>query len=576
MATASPRRPHQRPFGVRLYLTIAFAAIALVTAGLIYLLVTDASEDAAGEQAVEITVGRTVRLADRISEQSARQAAQQLADVGDPGYAAWIVDAEGRLETPAEVRGVRLSEVPGQAHALRAALRGSRPVDELAGGVAVVATPLFREGVVDGAMLVRAERPQQLQAALEEVQGDRLTAALVALGVAILAGFMIASVIAARIKRLARSAGRIAEGRLDEPLEGAGGRDEITALGAALETMRLALRDTFDALSSERDRLSAIFDALSDAVMVVGADGEVRFSNPAAESLIDDDRRAQPRLMPWLRRASVRGAAEHDGLRIGDRVYAVGARKLAAEGAVLAVVRDRTDELRRELAEREFVSNAAHELRNPIAGLSGAIEVLRSGAKDDPEARDHFLSRLSDDADRVSRLTESLLTLARMEAIGEGGAEVLDVPIAIEEAAQAVAAPDGIEVEIECPTDLAAAGDPVLLRQVLIGLLTNAFKNTPPPGVVTLRARRAGEGHVLIEVADTGTGIAAEELDRVFERFYRGSGSLEQEGFGLGLSIARRMVDVMGGEIGADSEPGRGSTFWIKLPIAKPAPTPVA
>src|SRR5688500_19300574 len=131
--------------------------------------------------------------------------------------------------------------------------------------------------------------------------------------------------------------------------------------------------------------------------------------------------------MPWLRRASARGAAEHDGLRIGDRVYAVGARKLAAEGAVLAVVRDRTDELRRELAEREFVSNAAHELRNPIAGISGSIEVLLSGAKDDPEAREHFLGRLAEDAERISRLTHALLTLARMEAVEEGEAEVVDV-----------------------------------------------------------------------------------------------------------------------------------------------------
>ena len=116
---------------------------------------------------------------------------------------------------------------------------------------------------------------------------------------------------------------------------------------------------------------------------------------------------------------------------------------------MLAVVRDRTDGLRRELAEREFVSNAAHELRNPIAGISGAIEVLRAGAKDDPEARDHFLARLSDDVERVSRLTDSLLTLARMEAIGEGTTEALDVGIAIEEAAQAVAPPDGVEVEVE-------------------------------------------------------------------------------------------------------------------------------
>ena len=101
--------------------------------------------------------------------------------------------------------------------------------------------------------------------------------------------------------------------------------------------------------------------------------------------------------------------------------------------------------LRRELAEREFVSNAAHELRNPIAGISGAIEVLRAGAKDDPEARDHFLGRLSDDAERVSRLTDSLLVLARIEAGGGGRTEAIEVGIVIQEADQAVAPPMACE-----------------------------------------------------------------------------------------------------------------------------------
>ena len=195
--------------------------------------------------------------------------------------------------------------------------------------------------------------------------------------------------------------------------------------------------------------------------------------------------------MPWLRRAMRRNVVENDALRVGESVYSLNARNLPAEDAVLAVVRDRTEELRREVAEREFVSNAAHELRNPIAGISGAIEVLRAGAKDDPEAREHFLSRLSEDAERISRLTESLLTLARMEAVGEGGSEALDVALAVEESSEAVAAPEGIEVEVDVGTDLVAQGDRVLLRQVLIGLLTNAFKNITAPGRVTIRAERA-------------------------------------------------------------------------------------
>jgi signal transduction histidine kinase len=309
--------------------------------------------------------------------------------------------------------------------------------------------------------------------------------------------------------------------------------------------------------------------------MVVGPQGEVRFSNRAAEPLIGPDGKAIAALVPWLRRAAEQGTAEQDGLRVADRVYAVGVRHLPAEDAVLAVVRDRTAGLRRELAEREFVSNAAHELRNPIAGISGAIEVLRAGAKDDPNARDHFLARLSEDVERVTRLTDSLLTLARIEAVGDETTEALDVGITIEEATQAVAPPDGIDVKLDVGADVAAQGDPVLLRQVLIGLLTNAFKNTPPPGIVTLRARRR-DSKVLIEVSDTGAGIAAEEVGRVFERFYRGSGSLAQEGFGLGLTIAKRMVDVMEGEMGVESKVGTGSTFWVRLPVAEVAATPVA
>ena len=149
--------------------------------------------------------------------------------------------------------------------------------------------------------------------------------------------------------------------------------------------MRGALRQTFSALREERDRLSAIFEALADAVMVVQPDGEVRFSNAAAADLIGEDGRA-------IDAAAARGCAGHrgaavaenDALRVGDRVYSLNARQLPAEGAVLAVVRDRTEELRREVAEREFVSNAAHELRNPIAGISGAIEVLRAGRQGRP------------------------------------------------------------------------------------------------------------------------------------------------------------------------------------------------
>ena len=572
----SPSSARRRPFGVRLYLAVAFAAVAMVTAGLAYLVVRDTGERNADEGLAEIAVGRTASLASEIGDRPPRAAATTLAGITEEGYSAWVFDVESQLTTPTTSGGVELLEVPGARRAVQNALIGSRSIDEQADGVTVVSIPILRAGRIDGAIVGRSQRDPAVQEAIDDLRGERLTALGVALVVAILVSFLIASAITSRIKRLADSAARISEGDLEQPLEGTGGRDEISDLGRALERMRGALRQTFSALREERDRLSAIFEALSDAVLVVQPDGEVRFSNAAAVDLVTPEGKAIGQLVPWLRRAWRSDVVQTDALRVSDRVYSFTARPLPAEGAVLAVVRDRTEELRREVAEREFVSNAAHELRNPIAGISGTVEVLQAGAKDDPEAREHFLSRLSEDSERISRLTESLLTLARMEAVGEGGSEGLDVAMVVDEATAAVASPEGIEVIAEVVGDLVAQGDRVLLRQVLIGLLTNAFKNTPPPGRVTVRASVDSVGEILIEVEDTGSGIAADEVDRIFERFYRGTGSLEQEGFGLGLSIARRMVDVMGGEIGVESVEGEGSRFRVRLRAARPATTPVA
>lgn len=581
---------HRRLFGVRLWLALMFSAVGILTGTSVYLFVSGSSESAAENRSSDLAAGRTFRLQTRVE---ARLPDAHLTKANAPNevltetrpsdnFRTWIYNTprDGRgaeVVTPRVVAKLDIGTIPGTRQAVQTALQDNQDVvdSELPEGRTLVAVPLFGPRGKQGVLLSVSERPEEVQSALDALRGQRLTALVVSVIVAGLIGFLVASLITGRVKRLAAAAGELAEGHLDKPLE-TGGRDEISDLGRTLDSMRIALAETFDALSSERDRLSAVFTSLDEAVIVVDPDGDVRFANPAAGTLVRPDGLVVEALRPWIRRATHRGAADSDHVPIDDRVSAISARYLPAERSVLLVVRDRTDELRRDQAEREFVSNAAHELRNPIAGMSGAIEVLRSGAKDDPEAREHFLNRLAVDVDRVSRLTKALLTLARMEAIGEGEADVVSVDLAIAEAVAAFEVPEGLELRTELEPDLVATADPVLLRQVLIGLLTNAFKHTPAPGAVTLRARSEEESHVLIEVEDTGTGIRPEEQDRVFERFYRGSGSLEREGFGLGLAIAKRMVDVMGGEIGVSSEEGRGSTFTIRLGAAAPSPTPIA
>ncbi len=559
---------------MRLWLGAAFALVTLITAASVYVFVDDSSGRTLQSQSGDLAVGKTSSLADDLGKVDKLHAANVLALANTGNFEAWAVNRHGNAFAPGQDLAA-LAAVPNTGEAVRVALENRRYRASLPGNVTVAAAPIFGKNKVRGATVVRAEPPPALTRAFDQLRGDRLRALLIAIAIGVLVGFLVSSLIAIRVRRLAQAAEEMAAGNFDVPLR-PGGSDEIGDLTRSLDSMREELRKTFTLLATERDRLSAIFDGLKEAVIVVGEDGGVRFTNPAAERLVRDGQPAAA-LIPSLRRAAERGSAEIPVLSIDGRVYGVQARRVPAEHAVLLVVRDRTDELKREEAEREFVSNAAHELRNPLAGLMSGIEVLRGGAKDDPDARDRFLTRLAADAERMTRLTQSLLTLARVEASGERGeAQVVDVSLAGEEASEAVAEPDGVEMCTEIEPDLVAEGDPVLLRQVMIGLLTNACAHTPPPGTVTLRAAQGEEKTVTIEVQDTGKGIPPDEQDRVFERFYRGSSTLEGEGFGLGLSIAKRMVDVMNGEIGVRSTPGEGSTFWVRLRAAKPTPTPVA
>ena len=559
---------------MRVWLAAGFTVVAILTVAIMLTSVTSSSQELLSERSTELAVGRTIRLADRIAEPDTNIETEIQAANGE-GFAAWFFSPDGELDTEqAELRPI--IDNPAFAEVQESALSGVRRSMELDDGeVTLVGAPIFRDGVQIGAVVGRYSQPVVLSGALDTLRSESVRAAIIAIIFGTLLGVGIASLITVRLKRIAANADDIASGNFDVPLP-VGGRDEIGDLARSLDSMRSSLKENFGVLTADRDKLTAIFDGLNDAVMVVDNEGPVRFYNSAATVLLDRGGLPPDAMMPQIKRAEVEGFSAHPALRIGDRAYAMQARSLPDEAAVLVVVRDRTEEMRKEFAERDFVSNAAHELRNPLAGISGAIEVLQSGAKDDPEARDHFLNRLSADAERMSRLTQSLLTLARVEALGAGEVEVVDVTAAARDVEAAVTVPLGLDLILDVEPDLAAKGDPTLLRQVLIGLVTNAIKNTPVPGRITVRGRRIGENEMLLEVIDTGTGIPQAEIDRVFERFYRRSESRRQEGFGLGLAIARRMADVMGGEMGANSVEGEGSTFWVRLPLIHQTGTPIA
>ena len=222
---------------------------------------------------------------------------------------------------------------------------------------------------------------------------------------------------------------------------------------------------------------------------------------------------------------------------------------------------------RQEEMRRDFIANAAHELRTPLTNLQGYLEALRDGVI---SADRTTYESLHEEADRLVRLSRSLDALAEGDA-ATSPATLVEVDLAESiRAAIDLAAPSadraGLRLTPELPAALPARADPDRLAQVLANLLSNAVRYTPPGGTITVRAERRPDD-VLVSVSNTGDRIPAEDLDRVFERFYRVEKSRDRArgGAGIGLAIVKQLVESLGGRVGAESRDGL-TRFWFSLP----------
>jgi len=229
----------------------------------------------------------------------------------------------------------------------------------------------------------------------------------------------------------------------------------------------------------------------------------------------------------------------------------------------LALVRDVTTRRRTEQAERDFVTNAAHELQSPLTAIVSAIEVLQAGAKDAPE-RDRFLEHIERESRRLDRLTRALLTLARAQVdVEPPRLELIDICPLLHAICERMEPAAGVELTVECPTDLALVSNRALLEQTVSNIVRNSVKYTKEGSIRMIGARRNGD--VQLAVQDTGPGIPEEALPRVVERFYRASEG--EEGFGLGLAIVDAAMNVLGGELEIASSVGCGTTVTLTLPV---------
>ena len=212
----------------------------------------------------------------------------------------------------------------------------------------------------------------------------------------------------------------------------------------------------------------------------------------------------------------------------------------------------------------EFLRNAAHQLRTPLAGITAAVETLQAGAKNRPEDRDLFLLHISTHAERLTRLARGLLLLARAQAGESVPVDAVELRPLLDRLVADADPRTGVELRVDCPSGLCALATPDLLHEALAALVANAVAHTAA-GAIRIGAAR-DDGHVVLTVADSGPGIPPEFHDRVFEPFFRLTPT--GEGYGLGLSIAADSVKALAGTIDVSSPPGGGTTFTVRLPSA--------
>jgi two-component system, OmpR family, phosphate regulon sensor histidine kinase PhoR len=371
-------------------------------------------------------------------------------------------------------------------------------------------------------------------------------------------------------------------------------RDDLQGLTNELGAITTRLRERLEELTEERDRAGQILDALDDGVLLLDGAGRLLVANPAARSwfgLPDDLRPGLPaKRVLGLPQVSdlAEQAAEARAPVVGNltlvfpepRTLALRAFPLADRGPTGRIVVTMTDITQRrhlEVLRRDFVANASHELKTPVAAVRALAETLLTALPDDLEAGRRFAERIGREAERLDVLARDLLDLSRVER-GALNVEPIDLVGLVKEVVGGYA-DQAEEARVKLSTELqpgvALRGDRAQLGLLLSNLIDNALRYTPAKGSVCIRVEVA-ESRALLQVADTGEGIPAGELPRVFERFYRVDKARARQtgGTGLGLAIVRHVAEAHGGTVRVASELGRGSTFTATLPVAGPPPPP--
>ena len=431
--------------------------------------------------------------------------------------------------------------------------------------------------------IVRLAYPlSRLKQQIASIRSNLLWASVLALLPALVLAAVIAEVISRRLRRIVRFAERIATGDLSARIAETSG-DEIAQVAIALDGTARRLEENFAAVRESRSELEALLNSMTDGVIAVSPDMKVRWANHAIAGILHQPVRIGAPVIELLRHpdflAALNSALESKRREstiapslLGRRSFSITAEPLP-DGGVVSVLHDISEVERVEKTRRDFIANVSHELRTPLTSIRGYAEtLLESDGLINDNARD-FLQVIRRNAERMGRLTEDLLVLARVES----GEEKLDLrPHSarqmLAEAASAMqenARTAQVELIVEEIPDWSVIADNYAVHQVFGNLISNAIRYAQSGKKIVVGAHERENG-IEFFVRDFGPGIASEHLPRIFERFYRvdKARSRESGGTGLGLAIVKHIVLNHGGSVRVESRVGHGTTFFFLLPKA--------
>lgn len=427
----------------------------------------------------------------------------------------------------------------------------------------------------------------QVDAAASDAKRAVYLAAMVALVIGAGLAAVSGHIIGRPLRRIAGTARQLVAG--NPPTYPTSSAPEIRDLVHAFEAMQQQLADRVATIETNRAGTGALIESMIEGVVAADAGGNVLVCNTAMRRLLERDADAPlPNIKMLFGHADARAVVNEvlagqsvsgRELMLGTRTVLVTARPLPAGGGVICA-HDITDVRRLENVRRDFVANVSHELKTPLTNIAGYSDTLLHDAVD-AETRQRFLQVIRANTQRMQHLVDDLLDLAKLES---GSWRPAPQRVALRDSATSAWAPlanraASIHVTLSLTMDsgLALVSDPSAVHQILTNLFDNALRYTGEGGRIEMIANALDRGTEVL-VRDSGTGIAAEHLPRIFERFYRAdpARSRAQGGTGLGLSIVKHLMEAHGGGVEVRSAFGHGTTVRLFFPQHPPALSPPA